>query len=177
MRFLVIDDSMPMRRIIANVLARLGYTDVVLAGNGREALKRLESEPIDFVITDWFMPEMSGLDFLRTIRENEATKEVPILLVTANGSRADVAQAVKLRVNGYVLKPFTAELLRDRIAAICASLPEHPRARQDGAPQPHPAEAEPPHAPPHAPASAAEPVASDADDPAALEAAAAAAHA
>ena len=123
MRFLVVDDSMPMRRIVANVLARLGHTDVVLAANGREAMKRIEAESIDFVITDWFMPEMSGLEFLRKIRDNESTRDVPIVIITANASSDDVAQAVRLRVNGYVLKPFTAELLRQRIDSICSSLP------------------------------------------------------
>ena len=112
-----------MRRIVANVLARLGHTDVVLAGNGREAMKRIEAEEIDFVITDWFMPEMSGLEFLRKIRENESTRDVPIVIITANASSDDVAQAVRLRVNGYVLKPFTAELLKERIDQICAALP------------------------------------------------------
>jgi two-component system chemotaxis response regulator CheY len=122
MRFLVVDDSMPMRRIVANVLARLGHTDVVLAANGREAMKRIESEAIDFVITDWFMPEMSGLEFLRKIRDNESTRDVPIVIITANASSDDVAEAVRLRVNGYVLKPFTAELFKERIDAICAAL-------------------------------------------------------
>jgi two-component system, chemotaxis family, chemotaxis protein CheY len=124
MRFLVIDDSMPMRRIVANVLARLGHTDVILAANGREAMKRIETEPIDFVITDWFMPEMSGIEFLRKLRETPATRDVPIVIITANASSDDVAQAVRLRVNGYVLKPFTAELLRERIDSICAAVAE-----------------------------------------------------
>lgn len=122
MRFLVVDDSMPMRRIVANVLARLGHTDVILAANGREAMKRIESEQVDFVITDWFMPEMSGLEFLRKIRDNPSTRDVPIVIITANASSDDVAQAVRLRVNGYVLKPFTAELLRERIHAICSGI-------------------------------------------------------
>ena len=122
MRFLVIDDSMPMRRIVANVLARLGHTDVLMAANGREAMKRIESDQIDFVITDWFMPEMSGLEFLRKVRDNPSTRDVPIVIITANASSDDVAQAVRLRVNGYVLKPFTAELLKERIASICAAL-------------------------------------------------------
>jgi len=124
MRFLVIDDSMPMRRIVSNVLARLGHTDVILAANGREAMKRIETEQIDFVITDWFMPEMSGIEFLRKIRENPSTRDVPIVIITANASSADVAHAVRLKVNGYVLKPFTAELLRERIDSICASIAE-----------------------------------------------------
>src|SRR5688572_20331819 len=129
MRFLVVDDSMPMRRIVANVLARLGHTDVVLAANGREAMKRIEAEQVDFVITDWFMPEMSGLEFLRKIRDNPSTRDVPIVIITANASSDDVAQAVRLRVNGYVLKPFTAELLRERIDAICSGIRE--RAASD----------------------------------------------
>ena|SRR5215208_4816339 len=124
MRFLVIDDSMPMRRIVSNVLARLGHTDVILAANGREAMKRIETEQIDFVITDWFMPEMSGIEFLRKIRENPSTRDVPIVIITANASSADVAHAVRLKVNGYVLKPFTAELLRERIDSICESIAE-----------------------------------------------------
>ena len=128
MRFLVIDDSLPMRRIIANVLARLGYTDVVLVSNGREALKRIETEQFDLVITDWYMPEMSGIEFLRTLRAKADTQNVPIVIVSANGSKEDVAQAIQLRVNGYVLKPFTAETLKDRIATICAARAESPSA-------------------------------------------------
>jgi two-component system, chemotaxis family, chemotaxis protein CheY len=122
MRFLVIDDSMPMRRIISNVLSRLGHTDITFAANGREALKQVESERIDFIITDWYMPEMTGLEFVRALRSKDATRDVPIVIVTANASKDDVAQAVQLRVNGYVLKPFTAEILRERIDAICATL-------------------------------------------------------
>ena len=144
MRFLVIDDSLPMRRIMQNVLARLGHTDVVLAANGREALKRIDSEPIDFVITDWYMPEMNGLEFLRTLRAKEATRNVPIVVVTANASKNDVAQAVELGVNAYVLKPFTAEVLRDRIGAVCETLrsvpAQDPAPPEGAAPAPAPAE-------------------------------------
>ena len=122
MRFLVIDDSMPMRRIISNVLGRLGHTDIIFASNGREALKQIEAERIEFVITDWYMPEMTGLEFVRALRSKEATRDVPIIIVTANASKDDVAQAVQLRVNGYVLKPFTAEILKERIEAVCASV-------------------------------------------------------
>jgi two-component system chemotaxis response regulator CheY len=121
MRFLVIDDSMPMRRIIANILSRLGHTDVVLVSNGREALKRLENERFDLIITDWYMPEMTGIEFLRLLRGKPETKDTPIVIVSANGSKDDVAQAIQLGVNGYVLKPFTAETLKERIAAICAA--------------------------------------------------------
>lgn len=125
MRFLVIDDSLPMRRIITNVLSRLGHTDVVVANNGREALKRIETERFDVVITDWYMPEMNGIEFLRTIRSTPATKDVPIVIVSVNGSKEDVSQAIQLGVSGYVLKPFTAEAFRERIAAVCKALPAH----------------------------------------------------
>lgn len=127
MRFLVIDDSLPMRRIIANILARLGYTDVVLVSNGREAIKRLESERFDLIITDWYMPEMSGIEFLRLLRSKPETKDVPIVIVSGNGSKDDVAQAIQLKVNAYVLKPFTAETLKERIAAICAAAQQDDR--------------------------------------------------
>lgn len=122
MRFLVIDDSLPMRRIIANVLMRLGYDDVVLVTNGREALKRIETEAFDVIITDWYMPEMSGIELLRAIRNNPSTTDTPIFVVSGNGSKDDVAQAVQLRVSGYVLKPFTAETLRERLAALCSAV-------------------------------------------------------
>ena len=122
MRFLVIDDSLPMRRIITNVLARLGHTDVVQVANGREALKRIESETFDVIITDWYMPEMNGIEFLRTLRAKEETKDVPIVIVSGNGSKDDVARAIQLRVSGYVLKPFTAETFKERIAAICTAV-------------------------------------------------------
>ena len=80
------------------------------------------SKRIDFVITDWYMPEMTGIEFLRKLRAKDATRNVPILVVTANGSKEDVTQAVKLGVNGYVLKPFTAETLKERIDSLCAQM-------------------------------------------------------
>ena len=134
MRFLIIDDSLPMRRIIANVLARLGYADIVMVTNGREALKRIETEAFDVVITDWYMPEMSGIEFLRTLRSAPGTKDIPIIIVSGNGSKDDVAQAIQLGVSGYVLKPFTAETLRERVAAICSTVrPREIAPAQDAA--------------------------------------------
>jgi two-component system chemotaxis response regulator CheY len=122
MRFLIIDDSEPMRRILTNVLARLGHSDVTQVTNGREALARLESEQFDVIITDWFMPEMNGFDFLRTLRARDETKDIPIIVVTGNGSKNDVARAVELKISGYVLKPFTAETFKERINAVCETL-------------------------------------------------------
>jgi two-component system chemotaxis response regulator CheY len=85
------------------------------------------------IITDWFMPEMNGIEFLRTLRANEATKDVPIIIVSGNGSKDDVARAIQLKVSGYVLKPFTAETFKERIAAICAAVAEgaHPETAEE----------------------------------------------
>lgn len=120
MRFLIIDDSITMRRIIANILGRLGYPEVVHASNGREALDRLATETIDIVITDWYMPEMNGLDFVKALRTTPATCHIPIVIVTANAASDDIQHALELGVNSYILKPFTVETMRDKIAVLLA---------------------------------------------------------
>jgi two-component system chemotaxis response regulator CheY len=123
MRFLIIDDSITMRRIIANILGRLGYPDVAQAGNGREALDRLATEQIDVVITDWYMPEMNGLDFVKALRTTPATSHIPIVIVTANAASDDIEHALELGVNHYILKPFTVDTIRDKLAALLAQHP------------------------------------------------------
>ena len=128
MRFLIIDDSFTMRRIIANILARLGYTEVVHASNGREALDRLATETVDVVITDWYMPEMNGLDFVKTLRNSPATSHIPIVIVTANAASDDIQHALELGVKGYILKPFTVETMKDKIDALMAQLASAPPA-------------------------------------------------
>jgi two-component system chemotaxis response regulator CheY len=128
MRFLIIDDSITMRRIISNILARLGYPDVVHAGNGRDALDKLATESIDIVITDWYMPEMNGLDFVRALRTTPATSHIPIVIVTANAASDDIQQALELGVNSYVLKPFTVETMRDKLAALLTPADDVPAA-------------------------------------------------
>ena len=122
MRFLIIDDSVTMRRIIANILVRTGFNEIVHAGNGREALDRLASEQIDVVITDWYMPEMNGLDFVKALRSTPATSHIPIVIVTANAASDDIQHALQLGVSSYILKPFSIETLRDKIAALCAQV-------------------------------------------------------
>ena len=122
MRFLIIDDSVTMRRIIANILVRLGYPNVLHASNGREALDRLAAETVDVVITDWYMPEMNGLDFVKTLRNTPATSHIPIVIVTANAASHDIQHALELGVNGYILKPFTVETMKDKIDALIAQL-------------------------------------------------------
>ncbi|MEZ5420317.1 MAG: response regulator [Vicinamibacterales bacterium] len=118
MRFLVVDDSSTMRRIIINTLNKLGYTECREAGNGREGLDQLTANPVDIVITDWNMPEMSGVEFARAIRANDATKAVPILMVTTNAAEGDIVEALKAGVSNYVVKPFTPATIKEKIEAV-----------------------------------------------------------
>jgi two-component system chemotaxis response regulator CheY len=120
MRFLIVDDSSTMRRIIINTLTKLGYESFLEAGNGREGLDRLGAGQIDLVITDWNMPEMNGIDFVRNLRSTPHGKSVPVLMVTTNAANADVAEALKAGVNNYVVKPFTADTLKEKINAVAS---------------------------------------------------------
>lgn len=118
MRFLVVDDSSTMRRIIINTLNKLGYTECREAGNGKEGLDALTASPVDIVITDWNMPEMSGVEFVRAVRANDATKAVPVLMVTTNAAEGDIVEALKAGVNNYVVKPFTPATIKEKIEAV-----------------------------------------------------------
>ncbi len=122
MSILVVDDFSTMRRIITNVLRQLGFDNILEAEDGSKALKVLESETVDFVITDWNMPEMSGLDLLKAIRasEDEAMKELPVLMVTAEALQDNIIAAAKAGVNNYIIKPFDAQTLSDKIEKIFA---------------------------------------------------------
>src|SRR5690606_6786758 len=106
MKFLIVDDSATMRRIVINSLQRIGYDDCVEAGDGAEALERFGPE-IDFVITDWNMPNMNGLELVRELRAREDGKTVPVLMVTTRSVREDILAAAQAGVNNYVVKPFT----------------------------------------------------------------------
>jgi two-component system chemotaxis response regulator CheY len=118
MKILTVDDFSTMRRIIRNMLRQLGYTNIVEAEDGAEALSLLHKEKVDFIISDWNMPNMSGLDLLKAIRADESLKPIPVLLVTAEALKENVVEAVKAGVNNYVVKPFTAETLKEKIDAI-----------------------------------------------------------
>lgn len=123
MRFLIVDDSSTMRRIIINTLSKLGYQSFVEAGNGREGLEHFGAGPVDLVITDWNMPEMNGIDFVRSLRSTATGKTVPVLMVTTNAANGDVAEALKAGVNNYVVKPFTADTLKEKILAVAPQRP------------------------------------------------------
>lgn len=122
MRFLVVDDSPTMRRIVINALSTFGFKDVVEAEDGKEALAQLHSEKVDFVITDWNMPNMTGLELTKAIRADDSLKHLPILMVTTRGLKADIIEALKAKANNYVVKPFTPQVLKEKIAAILKAL-------------------------------------------------------
>ena len=117
MKILVVDDSATMRRILINSLQRIGYEDCVEAGDGREALDRFDAS-IQFVITDWNMPNMSGLDLAKGIRAHADGKTVPILMVTTRSVKEDIIAAVQAGVNNYIVKPFTPQVLKEKIDAV-----------------------------------------------------------
>ncbi len=118
MKILVVDDFQTMRRIIRGVLKELGFANVVEADNGVMALEILKGEKIDFIVSDWNMPEMTGIELLKTVRASEEWKDLPFLMVTAEGKSEQVLDAVKNRVNNYVIKPFTPATLQEKIRKI-----------------------------------------------------------
>lgn len=117
MKFLVVDDSVTMRRIIVHSLQRIGYSETVEAGDGNEALNAFDAS-IQFIITDWNMPNMSGIEFARAVRARPDGKQVPILMVTTRSARDDILAAVEAGVNNYILKPFTPPVLKEKIDQV-----------------------------------------------------------
>lgn len=117
-RVLVVDDSATMRRIVINTLKTIGYTNVVEAADGKEALAQIYPNNIDFVITDWNMPNMSGIELTKAIRNNGTDSHIPVLIVTTRGIKEDIVEALQAKVNGYIVKPFTPQVLKDKIDQI-----------------------------------------------------------
>jgi len=122
MKILVVDDFATMRRIIKNTLRQIGYENVVEAEDGEAAVAKLETERIDFIVSDWNMPKMTGLELLRWVRSHDEFKDLPFLMVTAEAQKENILEAAKARVNNYVVKPFTAETMEEKIDAIMAKL-------------------------------------------------------
>ncbi|MBI1808984.1 MAG: response regulator [Gemmatimonadetes bacterium] len=120
MKFLVIDDSATMRRIVVNSLQRIGVTDIVEAGDGKEALQKFDAS-VGFIITDWNMPNLGGVDFARAIRARDDGKTVPILMMTTRSLKEDIITALESGVNNYIVKPFTPQVLKDKIDALTAA--------------------------------------------------------
>lgn len=119
LKFLVVDDSVTMRRIVINSLKNLGYDNFVEAGEGKEALEKLSvDESINFVITDWNMPTVSGLELVKSIRGDSKLSKLSILMVTTRGVKEDIIEALNARVNNYIVKPFTPQVLKEKIDQI-----------------------------------------------------------
>ncbi|MAF32073.1 MAG: hypothetical protein CMF60_07685 [Magnetococcales bacterium] len=118
MRILVVDDFQTMRRIIINLLRQLGFTNVVEAQDGQLALEKVKDDKIDLVISDWNMPNMTGLEFLKVLRSSEEYKDLPFIMVTAEGKKENVIAAVQAGVNNYIVKPFNAATLKEKLSKV-----------------------------------------------------------
>lgn len=118
MKILIVDDFSTMRRIIKNLLRDLGFTNTQEADDGTTALPMLQNGNFDFVVTDWNMPNMQGIDLLKAIRAEDKLKHLPVLMVTAESKREQIIEAAQAGVNGYVVKPFTAVTLEEKINKI-----------------------------------------------------------
>ena len=118
MKILVVDDMSTMRRIVKNILKQLGFNKLEEAENGQEALTKLKADTYGFVVSDWNMPVMMGIDMLRAIRADESLKKIPVLMVTAEAQKENLMEAVQAGVSNYVVKPFTAETMQEKINKI-----------------------------------------------------------
>lgn len=118
MKILIVDDFSTMRRIIKNLLRDLGFTNTQEADDGATALPILKSGDFDFLVTDWNMPGMTGIDLLKQVRADKNLGALPVLIVTAEAKREQIIEAAQAGVNGYVVKPFTAQALKEKIDKI-----------------------------------------------------------
>ena len=119
MKLLVVDDSSTMRRIIKNTLIRLNYKDILEGEDGQQGWDVLDANPdVDMLITDWNMPVMNGLELVKKTRADERFKDMPIIMVTTEGGKAEVITALKAGVNNYIVKPFTPQVLKEKLGAV-----------------------------------------------------------
>ena len=118
MKVLVVDDFATMRRIIKNVLKQIGFTHILEADDGATAIEVLKENEVDLIISDWNMPRMNGLDLLKTVRNKESTKAIPFVMVTAEAQKDNVLQAVQSGVDNYIVKPFTADAVKEKLTRV-----------------------------------------------------------
>lgn len=123
MKFLVVDDFSTMRRIVRNLLKELGFANVQEAEDGIDALNKLRGEDFDFVVSDWNMPNMTGIELLKTIRADAKLKHLPVLMVTAEAKRENIIEAAQAGASGYVVKPFTTGTLDKKLKKIFEKMP------------------------------------------------------
>ena len=122
MKFLVVDDFSTMRRIVRNLLKELGFSNVTEAEDGVDALRKLRAEQFDFVVSDWNMPNMTGIELLRTIRGDAELKHLPVLMVTAEAKKENIIEAAQAGASGYIVKPFTATTLDEKLQKIFSTM-------------------------------------------------------
>ncbi|TFG92909.1 MAG: response regulator [Syntrophobacterales bacterium] len=131
MKILIVDDFATMRKVIRNLLKQIGYAKIIEAEDGRVAFKELKAQKIDFVISDWNMPNMTGYELLKAIRADGDLSKMPFLMVTAEALHANVLQAVKAGVDDYVVKPFTSEVLGGKIEKIIKKYNAQEKQREE----------------------------------------------
>lgn len=119
LKLLIVDDSSTMRRIVKNTLQRLGYEEILEAEHGLEAWQILDETPdVKVLITDWNMPEMNGLELVKKVRVDARYADIPIIMVTTEGGKAEVITALKAGVNNYIIKPFTPQVLKEKLESV-----------------------------------------------------------
>jgi|TARA_B100002003_G_C14093253_1_gene525785 two-component system chemotaxis response regulator CheY len=118
MKILVVDDFATMRKMVRNILRQLGFNNIEEAEDGNAALTQLNSQAFDFVITDWNMPKTSGLELIQAIRADEQLKQIPVLMVSAEALKENIVAAVKAGANDYIVKPFDAKTMSDKLTRI-----------------------------------------------------------
>jgi two-component system chemotaxis response regulator CheY len=118
MKILVVDDFATMRRIVKGVLKQLGFTNIIEAEDGTNALEELRKEKVGLIVSDWNMPNMTGLDLLRSVRGDANLRAIPFLMVTAEGQKENVVEAVKAGVSNYIVKPFTPETFNEKLKKV-----------------------------------------------------------
>jgi len=121
MKVLIVDDFATMRRILKNIMKQIGFSDITEADNGKNALKVLKSQKIDLILCDWNMPEMPGIEVLNTVRADDELKNTPFVMVTAEAQKENILEAVKAGVSSYVVKPFTAETVEQKLNKVFSS--------------------------------------------------------
>ena len=122
MKILVVDDFSTMRRIVKNLLKQIGFENIEEAEDGQHALSKLKGDRFQFVVSDWNMPNMTGIELLKSVRSDPELKDLPFLMVTAEAEKEKVIEAIKAGVNNYIIKPFTAEILKEKMDKIFEKL-------------------------------------------------------
>jgi len=118
MKVLIVDDFASMRKIVGNILKHIGFKNIIEADDGKSALKVLKKGKVDLILSDWNMPEMPGIDLLKAVRSDGELKDIPFVMVTAEAHKDSIVEAVKAGVSGYVVKPFTAETISDKLTKV-----------------------------------------------------------